>query len=93
MDANVIKLESYRRKIIPSAPPRPWHQIASKWVLDWADARIEISKMLSEREVSFLMNLEKWSRPISDRQKAWLHDLIDRIKQEVDRTKPQPPAA
>jgi hypothetical protein len=90
--SNVVTLESYRQKTSPSpkpTPPQLWHQRLAEWTLEQA-REPQFDKMLSEREVRFLMNVETWARPISDKQKIWLHDIVARIKIEVDKMESQP---
>jgi hypothetical protein len=94
--SNVVQLESFRpTKTLSAPPPRPWPQTAATWCLDWMRHRQEINTLLTRRERDFLMNVETWARPLSPYQKAWLVDIITKIRPVVDNltSQPTPPSA
>jgi hypothetical protein len=38
------------------------------------------SHRLSPKESAFVANILQYSRPLSDKQKNWLHDIVDRLE-------------
>jgi hypothetical protein len=101
--SNVIALESYRPKATTPTQPRPtprslqlWHQRQAEWTLDKVRRHPQIGKLVNDREAQFLTSMTTWTRPLSDKQKIWLHDITSKTKLGWDKlvaSQPTPPGA
>src|SRR5262245_14628018 len=89
----VIDLQHYRRTrtIREAEPPKPkpklpYHVRIAGWCLDEiADGDFPVS----ERELRFLHDMERWPKPPTERQTKWLEAITFRI--EVENCKPKKP--